>query len=161
MCIRDSNIPASEFDLNLGIAGQYNVPIGLISGDTDIIREAKKSIPNIIGVSVKEAISTHSAISLSPQNACELIKKSSKECLENYSIFKPKIYENVKLSVEFSNDLMADLACYIPEIQRENRKTISYESDDFVSAFKLIYATILLAGTLTNKTMFHSPLSSP
>ena len=145
-----NNIPASEFDLNLGIAGQYNVPIGLISGDTDIIREAKKSIPNIIGVSVKEAISTHSAISLSPQNACELIKKSSKECLENYSIFKPKIYENVKLSVEFSNDLMADLACYIPEIQRENRKTISYESDDFVSAFKLIYATILLAGTLTN-----------
>ena len=44
---------------------------------------------------------------------------------------------------------MADLACYIPEIQRVNRKTISYKSDDFVSAFKLIYATILLAGTLT------------
>ena len=42
-----NNIPASEFDLNLGIAGQYNVPIGLISGDTDIIREAKKSIESL------------------------------------------------------------------------------------------------------------------
>ena len=49
-----------------GIAGQYNVPIGLISGDTNIIREAKKTIPNIIGVSVKEAIRNNTNGIISP-----------------------------------------------------------------------------------------------
>ena len=71
--IRGSNVvqnyfinekPSSEFEINAGIAGYYDVPVGMIAGDTDIVEDAKNLVPNIVGSPVKEAINKFSAKNL-------------------------------------------------------------------------------------------------
>ena len=50
------------------------------------------------------------------------------------------------MSVEFTSDLMADVVSFIPGIKRESRQVISFESQDYIEAWKCMYASILLAG---------------
>ena len=154
--IRGSNIvqnyyvnekPSSEFEINAGIAGYYNVPIGMISGDTDIVEDAKNMIPNIIGSPVKETINKFSAKNLSGNEAYTLIKTNAAETVRKKDAFSPVIYEGIiKMGVEFSSDLMADVVSMIPGTKRESRQLISFESKDYIEAWKCMYAAILLAG---------------
>jgi len=61
--------------------------------------------------------------------------------------FKPIKYKTpVKMSVEFASDLMADVVSMMPGIKRNSRQVISFESDDYIEAWKCMYAAILLAG---------------
>ena len=154
--IRGSNVvqnyfinekPSSEFEINAGIAGYYDVPVGMIAGDTDIVEDAKNLVPNIIGSPVKEAINKFSAINLSGNDAFTLIKRNAAEAVANRDQFKPIKYNGVvKMGVEFSSDLMADVVSMIPGVTRETRQVISYESKDYIEAWKCMYAAILLAG---------------
>ena len=154
--IRGSNVvqnyyinekPSSEFEINAGIAGYYNVPIGMISGDTDIVEDAKHMIPNIIGSSVKETINKFSAKNLSGNEAFNLIKTNAAETVRKKDEFSPIIYKgNIKMGVEFSSDLMADVVSMIPGTKRESRQIISFESKDYIESWKCMYAAILLAG---------------
>ena len=50
------------------------------------------------------------------------------------------------MGVEFSSDLMADVVSMIPGVTRETRQVISYESKDYIEAWKCMYVAILLAG---------------
>tara|TARA_B100001142_G_scaffold87250_1_gene88876 strand:+ start:9351 stop:10148 length:798 start_codon:yes stop_codon:yes gene_type:complete len=154
--IRGSNIvqnyfinekPSSEFEINAGIAGYYDVPVGMIAGDTDIVEDAKNLVPNIIGSPVKEAINKFSAKNLSGNDAFKLIKRNAAEAVANRDQFKPIKYNGVvKMGVEFSSDLMADVVSMIPGVTRETRQVISYESKDYIEAWKCMYVAILLAG---------------
>jgi D-amino peptidase len=139
--------PSSEFEINAGIAGYYNVPIGMIAGDNDIVNDAKNLVPNIIGSSVKETINKFSAKNLSGNDAFNLIKKDSHEAVLKHKEFKPIKYSGtVKMGIEFSSDLMADVVSMMPGIKRISRQTISYESKDYIEAWKCMYSAILLAG---------------
>ena len=154
--IRGSNVvqnyfiyekPSSEFEINAGIAGYYDVPVGMIAGDTDIVEDAKNLVPNIVGSPVKEAINKFSAKNLSGNDAFKLIKRNAAEAVANRDQFKPIKYNGVvKMGVEFSSDLMADVVSMIPGVTRETRQVISYESKDYIEAWKCMYAAILLAG---------------
>ena len=138
---------SSEFEINAGIAGYYNVPIGLIAGDSDIVNDAKNLIPNIIGAPVKETINKFSAKNLSGNETFKLIKIRATKCVQNYKEFKPIKYKTpVKMSVEFASDLMADVVSMMPGVKRDSRQVISFESDDYIEAWKCMYAAILLAG---------------
>jgi D-amino peptidase len=139
--------PSSEFEINAGIAGYYNVPIGMITGDTDIVKDAKNLIPNIIGSPVKEAIYKISAKHLSGNNAFNLIKTNAKKTVINHKEFKPIKYTGIiKMGIEFSSDLMADVVSMMPGIKRESRQSISFESKDYIEAWKSMYTAILLGG---------------
>ena len=50
------------------------------------------------------------------------------------------------MSVEFASDLMADVVSMMPGVKRNSRQVISFESDDYIEAWKCMYAAILLAG---------------
>ena len=69
------------------------------------------------------------------------------ETVRKKDAFSPVIYEGIiKMGVEFSSDLMADVVSMIPGTKRESRQLISFESKDYIEAWKCMYAAILLAG---------------
>ena len=101
---------SSEFEINAGIAGYYNVPIGLIAGDSDIVNDAKNLIPNIIRAPVKETINKFSAKNLSGNETFKLIKIRATECVQNYKASNQQpAYHRPSLSfLSFEHNLSLD-----------------------------------------------------
>jgi D-amino peptidase len=80
--VRLNGISMPEAGINAAIAGNFNVPIIMISGDDAIVKEATDLLGNIEGAVVKWAISFHSAKTLTPEMAYELIREKTKRAIE-------------------------------------------------------------------------------
>jgi D-amino peptidase len=65
--VRLNGISMPEAGINAAIAGHFDVPVILISGDDAIVMEATDLLGNIEGAVVKWAISFHSAKTLTPR----------------------------------------------------------------------------------------------
>jgi D-aminopeptidase len=52
----------------------------------------------------------------------------------------------VTLTLQVMNSGMADIAEIIPGVNRTDPVTVEYTSDDFLEAFRCLYAMIMIAG---------------
>ncbi len=137
----------SEAELNALIAGWYDVPVVLITGDVAICEQAKESLGEELEVAaVKEAVGRYAAKSLTPQKAQELIQKKTKIALEKGKKTKPfKMKPPYRFEVNFLRSSMADGAELIPQVERTGGRSVSFVIDDYIKAFKLLRALIYLA----------------
>ena len=84
-----NGVPLSEASYNGLIAGQYDVPIVMLSGDRAACEEAKRTFgPEIETVAVKEALSG-GIITLHPGVAREMIRKAVERGVRNRAKIKP------------------------------------------------------------------------
>src|SRR5262245_8640350 len=70
-----------EAGINAAIAGHFNVPVIMISGDDVIVKEATDLLGNIEGATVKWAVSFHAAKTLTPEMAYALIREKTKKAI--------------------------------------------------------------------------------
>lgn len=73
----------AEMDINAMICAQYNVPVGLVTGDKGICDKAVEELPGVRVAAVKEGIGG-ATFSLHPLDACELIKAQAYEAVKSY-----------------------------------------------------------------------------
>src|ERR1041385_6968357 len=64
--VRLNGTSMPEAGINAAIAGRFNVPVIMISGDDAIVKEATDLLGNIEGATVKWAVSFHAAKTLTP-----------------------------------------------------------------------------------------------
>ncbi|MCM8818593.1 MAG: M55 family metallopeptidase [Candidatus Omnitrophica bacterium] len=83
------------------IAGHYNVPVILVTGDEATCREAKETLgKNLPTVAVKKGISREAAILLSPEETKILLKEGAKKAVKMLPKLKPyKIKFPIKLKI--------------------------------------------------------------
>ncbi|MCX8081929.1 MAG: M55 family metallopeptidase [bacterium] len=83
------------------IAGHYNVPVILVSGDEAACKEAKATLgENLPCVAVKKGISRESAVLIPPEETREMLKEGAKKAVKLIPELKPyKIKLPVKLVV--------------------------------------------------------------
>lgn len=131
---------ASEAMLSAALAGHYNVPVVLVSGDDKAVEEVQKTIdPKITGVVVKRAIGYHAADNLSPQAARALITSKTKEALQRLGDFKPfTLAKPVKLEIAFKNMLNAEILSLLPVVERVDGATIRFTGKDIIEAMRFI-----------------------
>ena len=67
-----NGVNVTEGSWNAAIAGHYNVPVVMMSGDDAAIAEVRKAIGNIEGAETKRTLGFHSANTITPQAATEL-----------------------------------------------------------------------------------------
>ncbi|MDD2478890.1 MAG: M55 family metallopeptidase [Victivallaceae bacterium] len=79
----------SEGSMAAAIAGDFGVPIVMMSGDDKIAAEISEKIPDIETVIVKEALSPYQACSLIPARACELIAAGVRRGLKRLNEIPP------------------------------------------------------------------------
>ncbi|MFQ5677604.1 MAG: M55 family metallopeptidase, partial [bacterium] len=87
--IRLNGISMPEAGINAAIAGYFDVPVIMISGDDAIVKEAQALLGNIEGAVVKWAYGFHSAKSLTPAAAYKVIKETAKKAVSRIKEFKP------------------------------------------------------------------------
>ena len=81
--IRINDLSVGEICMEAAIAGDFDVPVLLITGDSKGIEEAKQIIKNIESVIVKESIGAGSALCYPLENSLKKIKKAAEKIVNN------------------------------------------------------------------------------
>ena len=125
----------SEGSWAAAIAGHFNVPVIMMSGDDAAIAEVRKAIGNIEAAETKRTLGFHSAMTLTPQASADLIAASVKAAMGRRSEFKPyKVTTPVTVDVSFKNYTPAEMLAYLPGFERVDAHSIRYRARDMVEA---------------------------
>jgi D-amino peptidase len=125
--------PVTEGAFNAAIAGHFGVPVVMISGDDAVIAEVRSLVGNIEGAEVKQSLGFHSANTLTPKAAYELIGQKVKTALGRLGDFKPyKLSAPITLDVSFKNYLPAEVAAYLRIIERTGSHSIRFRGEDML-----------------------------
>ena len=128
-----------EGAVNAAIAGHFGVPIVMISGDDAAIEEVRRFTGPIEGAQVKRAISFHSAATITPKAAQDLIRQRARAGVERRAAFRPyRLGTSIALEVSFKNYRAAEVVAYLPGIARVNSHTIRFTGKDILEVSRFI-----------------------
>ena len=134
-----NGVSMPEAGINAAIAGQFNVPVIMISGDDAIVKEASALLGGIEGAVVKWAISFHSAKSLTPADACDLIMMKAKKAVSRIKEFKTySVSKPVRLDVRFKSYRPPELLSYLPIVERTDSHSIRFAGKDMIEVSKFL-----------------------
>ena len=126
-----------EAGINALIAGMFDVPVILVSGDKAIGGQARELFGDIETVVVKEGIGS-AELGIHPVKARELISEKTTAALKRLKDFKPyKLAPPYKLDVSFVDEAAAQKASWIPGAVRKDEHTVSFTADSVMDLLKL------------------------
>jgi len=145
--IRVNGQEMPELGLNGAIAGYFNVPVIMVSGDTALCDQAKSVLgTETIGVAVKDAVGRYAARLYPRDDARRLLKEGAKEALlKRASIKSFKVQPPCRFELEFHTSGQAEVAWLVPGVAKADARTAVFSSNDFLEGFRLLRALIALA----------------
>lgn len=130
-----NGVNVTEGSWNAAIAGQFNVPVVMISGDDAAIEEVRKAVGNIEGAETKRSLGFHSASTLTPQASAALIGDRVRAAFARRADFKPyKVQLPVTVDVSFKNYMPAEVLAYLPMFERTDSHSIRFRAKDMAEA---------------------------
>lgn len=137
--VRLNGVSMSEAGINAAIAGHFNVPVIMISGDDAIVKEASDMLGPIEGAVVKWAYGFHSARTLTPEAAYDVIRERVRRAIVRIKDFKPyKVKEPVQLDVRFKSYRPSELLGYLSIVERTDSHSIRFKGRDIVEVSKFL-----------------------
>lgn len=121
--------PVGEAVLYGALAGAYGVPVLMLSGDDECIRENQPFFPLAVFVQTKRATGQNSGVSLSPSMACAAIREGVALGLKQRDTVPP-LHWPLPFSVTLHTQApaMADLFCQWPDFERVGATTLRFEA---------------------------------
>jgi D-amino peptidase len=125
--------PIGEFGIRTLLAGHFGVPVVLVTGDGATRDEARRHVPNIEAVVVKESLNLTCAVTLSPLKARDLIRQGAGRALRRRHEIQPCTpappYE---LAIQYKAVEHADRKAQTPGWERLDPFTVLRRSEDFL-----------------------------
>lgn len=141
-----NGVVVGETGINTYVLGDYGVPVILVSGDAEAVKEAEQLVPNVETAVVKWPIGAYSAKSLHPTKAREIIREAVKMAITKKDQIKPvKLKGPVTVEVKLKSTGMADVAELIPTVERIDGVTVRFVSDNMVRAYRTFQAVVLIS----------------
>lgn len=148
--VRLNGIEMLEAGINAAIAGDFGVPVVMISGDDAVVEEARTVIGDLEGAVVKWALGFHSARTIMPEAAYELIREKTRAALARLDDFQPYRLEGpIELEVSFKNYMPAEVMSYLPIVDRVDAHTIRFVGRDMTEISKFLEFTTSYAVDIT------------
>ena len=137
--------PLGETGLNAALAGCFGVPVVLLTGDRDLVREGKALLGEALeGVAVKESYGRYAAKCLPPGEACARIRAAAQRAVR--ATLPPFVVEPpITLTVDFTSSAHADMAELIPDSRRMGGRQMQYSHADYLTVYKVWRAMLVLA----------------
>lgn len=130
-----NGVEMTEGSWNAAIAGHFNVPVVMMSGDDAAIAEVRSVIGNIEAAETKKSLGFHAAITLTPQAAADLIGRQVKAALARRAEFKPyRPAGPMTVDVSFKNYRPVEVLAYLPMFERTSAHAIRFRAKDMVEA---------------------------
>lgn len=137
--VKLNGVTVPEAGINAAIAGHFNVPVIMISGDDAAAKEATDLLGKIETAVVKWNYGFHSARTMMPEPAQDLIREKVKRAVGRISEFKPyKLTTPIRLDVTFKNYRPAEVLSYLSIIERTDAHSIRFQGKDMVETSKFI-----------------------
>lgn len=137
--VKLNGISMPEAGINAAIAGHFNVPVIMVSGDDAAVKEITGLLGNIEGAVVKWNYGFHSAKTIMPEAAYELIREKVGKAMSRINEFKPyKVKTPVRLDVQFKNYRPAEVLSYLSIVERTDAHSIRFQGKDMIETSKFL-----------------------
>ena len=137
--VRLKGVSVSEAGINAAIAGHFNVPVIMISGDDAVVKETAALLGDVEGAVVKWSSGFHSAKTMMPEAAYALIREKVKKAMSRIKEFKPhKLATPIRLEVRFKNYRPSELLSYLSIVERTDAHSIGFTGKDMIEVSKFL-----------------------
>ena len=137
--LRLNGVSMPEAGLNAAIAGHYGVPVAMISGDDAIVKEAQTLLGPIGGAVVKWSYGFHSARTLTPAAASDVIREAARRAIAEPKGRKPfAVSSPVTLDLRFKNYRPAEVLAYLPIVERTDAHAIRFRGKDVLEVTRFL-----------------------
>ena len=132
-------VSVSEAGINAAIAGHFNVPVIMVSGDDVVVKETTALLGDVEGATVKWASGFHSAKTIMPEAAYQLIREKVKQAIGRIEAFKPyKLKAPIRLDVRFKNYRPSEMLSYLSIVERTDAHSIKFTGRDMIEVSKFL-----------------------
>ena len=137
--VRLNNVSMSEGSFNAAIAGHFNVPVIMVSGDDAAVNELSSVVGGIEGAVVKWNYGFHSAKTMMPDAAYSLIREKVKKAIGRIKEFKPyKPKAPFQLDIRFKNYRPSEILSYLSIVERTDSHSIRFAGKDMIEVSKFV-----------------------
>jgi D-amino peptidase len=144
-----NGIEVSEFLLNAYAAGDFKVPVILVAGEAQLLKDdVRKYAPWAEAVTLKQSLSRVSARSSSMVKIKKELKQATKRAATHFKQNRAKpltAKKPVKIGVTFLNSHFADAAELLPIVKRISGLKVEYNSSSMIKAYKTFELLALAA----------------
>ena len=132
--VKLNGVPVPETGLNAAIAGHFGVPVIMLSGDDAIAEEATDLLGELETAVVKKAYGFHSAETMMPEAADQLIEDTAARAVARIADFEPwDLGGPIELEVSFKNYRPVEALGYLEIVERIDSHTIRYTGPDMIA----------------------------
>ena len=147
--VRVNGVSVPEAGINAAIAGHFNTPVLLVSGDDVCIEETRAFLPNIEPVTVKWAYSRLSARTITPEASYELIAAGVKRAIARRGEIKPyRAPGPITLDVSFLYRQPVEFLIMLKGLERLDAFTVRYIADDILDLQRFMVFALGYSSTL-------------
>ena len=132
-------VSVSEAGINAAIAGHFNVPVIMISGDDAVVKETQALLGDVEGAVVKWASGFHSARTIMPDASYQIIRDKVTKAVRRIKDFKPyKLSGPIQVDVRFKNYRPSEVLSYLSIVQRTDAHSIRFTGKDMIEVSKFL-----------------------
>jgi D-amino peptidase len=137
--VRLNGVSMSEAGINAAIAGHFNVPVIMVSGDDVVVKETTALLGDVEEAVVKWASGFHSAKTMMPDASYQLIRERVRKAVGRIKDFKVyKVASPVRLDVRFKNYRPSEVLSYLSIVERTDAHSIRFVGKDMIEVSKFL-----------------------
>ncbi|MDY6947187.1 MAG: M55 family metallopeptidase [Pseudomonadota bacterium] len=137
--VRMNDKQVGEGEISAAIAGHFGVPVIMVSGDDQLVKELQTSLGDVEGAVVKWAHGFHSARTLTPAEANDVIRATTQRALARIKSFRPyTVKAPVRFDIRFKSYRQAEVLSFLPIVEQLDSHTVRYVGKDVPAASKFL-----------------------
>lgn len=147
--VRLNGEPVGESQVTAALAGYFDIPTLLITGDDVICNEVKSWTQGKIETAiVKRSFSRYAARNLPLQQARDLIREAACRAVQRMKEIPPYHYNlPIRLEVDLNDREIARYISWMPQVEYDGESTVAYDGNDFLRVYQVLCAMLWVASS--------------
>ncbi len=146
--IRVNGAVFGETTLNAALAGVFDVPVILVSGDRTVCEEARQALHEVETVVTKRPLSGGSFALERPESVRRALKDGVRAALARRAARVFKVDEPVEMEIVFTRPIFADAASMLPASRRTDAREVSLSAPSYMEAYMALRVMLALCAPL-------------
>lgn len=151
-CVQELRVngkPIGELGLNALLAGHFDVPVVLVTGDQAVAEEAQDLLGHVECAVVKIGLDRYAARCPHPSKAREAIRQAAATAVTEIDRFKPlKMDKPMRLEIDYANSAFATRAAWVPTAERTGARTVAFTVPDFLMGMRAFLTAAAVPATI-------------